>query len=68
MLCGDGLMDFVHRPKSKVLKILKNWNHNVSEAGRVSVLEDGSTVSFRNAVILIFNILIFYSSDDGQST
>jgi hypothetical protein len=24
VLCGDGFMDFVHRPKSKILKILKN--------------------------------------------
>jgi hypothetical protein len=23
-LCGDGFMDFIHRPKSKILKILKN--------------------------------------------
>jgi hypothetical protein len=23
-LCGDGFMDFIHRPKSKVLKILRN--------------------------------------------
>jgi hypothetical protein len=22
-LCGDGFMDFIHRPKSKILKILK---------------------------------------------
>jgi hypothetical protein len=24
VLCGDGFMDFTHRPKSKILKILKN--------------------------------------------
>jgi hypothetical protein len=24
MLCGDGFMDFIHRPKSKILKILKS--------------------------------------------
>jgi hypothetical protein len=24
ILCGDGFMDFIHRPKSKILKILKN--------------------------------------------
>jgi hypothetical protein len=24
ILCGDGFMDFVHRPKSEILKILKN--------------------------------------------
>jgi hypothetical protein len=24
VLCGDGFMDFIHRPKSKILKILKN--------------------------------------------
>jgi hypothetical protein len=23
-LCGDGFVDFIHRPKSKILKILKN--------------------------------------------
>jgi hypothetical protein len=23
-VCGDGFMDFIHRPKSKILKILKN--------------------------------------------
>jgi hypothetical protein len=22
-LCGDGFVDFIHRPKSKILKILK---------------------------------------------
>jgi hypothetical protein len=37
VLCGDGFMDFIHRPKSKILKI-KNQNHNVSEAGSASVL------------------------------
>jgi hypothetical protein len=24
LLCGDGFMDFIHRPKNKILKILKN--------------------------------------------
>jgi hypothetical protein len=24
VLCGDGFMDFIHRLKSKILKILKN--------------------------------------------
>jgi hypothetical protein len=24
LLCGDGFMDFIHRPKGKILKILKN--------------------------------------------
>jgi hypothetical protein len=24
VLCDDGFMDFIHRPKSKILKILKN--------------------------------------------
>jgi hypothetical protein len=24
LLCGGGFMDFIHRPKSKILKILKN--------------------------------------------
>jgi hypothetical protein len=24
ILCGDGFMDFIHRPKSKILKLLKN--------------------------------------------
>jgi hypothetical protein len=37
-LCGDGFMGFIHRPTSKILKILKNENHNVSEAGSASVL------------------------------
>jgi hypothetical protein len=23
ILCGEGFMDFIHRPKSKILKILK---------------------------------------------
>jgi hypothetical protein len=23
-LCGDGFMDFIHRPKSKILKILQH--------------------------------------------
>jgi hypothetical protein len=23
ILCGDGFMDFIHRPKSKIVKILK---------------------------------------------
>jgi hypothetical protein len=23
-LCGDGFMDFIHRPKSKILKILES--------------------------------------------
>jgi hypothetical protein len=36
-LCGDGFMDFIHRPENKILKILKNSNHNVSEAGSASV-------------------------------
>jgi hypothetical protein len=31
-------MDFIHRPKNKILNILKNENHNVSEAGSASVL------------------------------
>jgi hypothetical protein len=31
-------MDFIHRPKSKNIKKLKNQNHNVSEAGSASVL------------------------------
>jgi hypothetical protein len=37
LLCGDGFMDFIHHPKSKILKI-KNLNHDVSEAGSASVL------------------------------
>jgi hypothetical protein len=88
-----GFTDFIHRPKSKILKI-QNSNHDVSEAGSASVLrwmdgkkrrtptqlgpldrasllsrcsslfplnspEDGSRVSFRNDMILIFNILLF---------
>jgi hypothetical protein len=36
-LCGDGFMDFMHRPKSKVLKTLK-IKINVLEAGSASVL------------------------------
>jgi hypothetical protein len=37
MLCGDGIMDFIHRPKSKILKILNLKNENdVSEAGFAS--------------------------------
>jgi hypothetical protein len=24
LLCGDGFMDFIHRPKCKILKILQN--------------------------------------------
>jgi hypothetical protein len=31
-------MDFILRPKSKILKILRNLNHNVSEATCASVL------------------------------
>jgi hypothetical protein len=38
ILCGDGFMDFIHRPKCKILKIVKNQNDNVSEAGCASVL------------------------------
>jgi hypothetical protein len=45
-------MDFIRRPKSKILKIK---NHNISEAGSAS----------ETLWILVFNILIFYSSDDG---
>jgi hypothetical protein len=37
-LFADGFMDFIHLPNSKILKILKNLNHNVSEAGCASVL------------------------------
>jgi hypothetical protein len=25
ILCGDGCMDFIHRPKSKILKIFKKF-------------------------------------------
>jgi hypothetical protein len=37
---GDGFMDFIHRPKIKILKIkkVKNKNHDVSEAGSSSIL------------------------------
>jgi hypothetical protein len=38
LLCGDGFIDFIHRPKSKILKTLKNENHSVSEAGSASAL------------------------------
>jgi hypothetical protein len=41
MLCGDGFMDFVHRPKSKILKNIKRikkFKSHVSEVGSASVL------------------------------
>jgi hypothetical protein len=44
-------MDFIHRPKSKILKILKNLNHKVSEAGSASVLR-GMDVEKRRAPTL----------------
>jgi hypothetical protein len=31
-------MDFIQRPKSKILKNIKKLNYNVSEAGSVSFL------------------------------
>jgi hypothetical protein len=38
ILCGDGFVDFIHRPKSKILKILKKLKSQGSEAGSASVL------------------------------
>jgi hypothetical protein len=35
-LCGGGFMGFIHRPKSKILKILKNIIYH-----RQNLLEDG---------------------------
>jgi hypothetical protein len=69
ILCGDGFMDFIHRPKSKVLKILKI---KITTFRKLALLpssgewrgKDGSRASFRNVVILIFIFLIFYASDD----
>jgi hypothetical protein len=76
LLCGDGFMDFIHRPKSKILMILKikklksqrfvSWlcfrpevngggeEKNTYPVGPLPSPEDGSRVSFRNVVILIF--------------
>jgi hypothetical protein len=50
-LCGGGFMDFIHRPKSKILKILKKLKSQSQLLKRC------------NFNFLIF--LIFYSSEDG---
>jgi hypothetical protein len=53
-------MDFIHRPKSKILKYKK--------IKKLKSQRFGSWAKFRNIVILIsyfFNILIFYSFGDG---
>jgi hypothetical protein len=65
-MCGDGFMDFIHRPKNKILWRLvlsKGPNRVDSSFLPLHSPEDGSRASFWNGVILIF--LIFYSSDDG---
>jgi hypothetical protein len=80
ILCGDGFMDFIHRPKIKILQILNNWNHNVSEAGSASIFRRMEGEKRRTPTLLgpldraslhhwtYFNFLIFlifYSSDEG---
>jgi hypothetical protein len=45
-------MDFIHLPKSKILKILKNQNHNVSEAGSASVLRRMEGEKRRTLILL----------------
>jgi hypothetical protein len=51
-------MDFIHRPKCKILKILKNKNHNISEAGSASVLRWMEGEKGRTPILLGFSLSI----------
>jgi hypothetical protein len=47
-LCGDGLIDFIHRPKSKILKILKNIFKISNVFNNFNILPFGRWMKFIN--------------------